>query len=114
LVLTHWHNYWLNPTFTGTTFQAGITTLNQGQDDALQPPDVLVQPNWEMQIQAQPAAGVQASVQLGNMVGSANAIKGSTETWGNQFSTSYTLANPDVNVLLPVATESITIAPAGK
>lgn len=132
LILAHWHNYWLNPTITGTTFQGGITALYQNQDRALDqtqqgpggiglqtpdvsalPNDVAVQPNWEMRLQARPAAGVQASVRFGDMFGNGSARNGSTETWANQFSTTYTLANPDANVLLPVCTESITIVPVG-
>lgn len=125
LVLTHLHNYWINPAISGTTFTAGLTTLFQDQDGllsqlqqapgggALQTPNVAVQPTWIMRIQAQPASGVQASLQLGDQGAGVNPIQGTSETWASQFTTSYTLSNPDINVLLPLATESISIASAG-
>jgi hypothetical protein len=124
LVLTHLHNYWINPTVTGTVFEAGITTLYQDQDAVLgqvqqgtggaplQTPDVAVRPSWTMQLRAQPAAGVQGSLQLGAMGSSGNPIKGTGETWASQLTASYTLTNPDINVLVPLATETITLTQA--
>lgn len=105
LVLIHEQSYWLNPTVAGTTFQTGITRQPLSKIKT----GVRIQPTWLLAVRANPANGVHAVVQIVGARSAYDPVSGSSETWANQFTTTYTLLDPQPNSIVPVATETISV-----
>jgi hypothetical protein len=107
LILVHEQRSWLDPTIVGATFRAGVTS--QPIDDTSA--SVAIRPQWKLAVTAAPAGGVQATLHVDSLRSTYDPLTSASVTWASQFTTTYTLATPQPNVLTPLATESVTVAP---
>jgi hypothetical protein len=107
LVLVHDHSYWLDPSLRGATLRAGITT----RPLSLLRTGVTLRPCWTMTLAAVGAQGVQAALQLINQRAAGNARTGTAQTWADEFVSTYSFSHPQVNMLTPVATETVKVEP---
>ena len=69
------------------------------------------QPQWLVTLEARPAAGTQVALALVNQQSAFDATTGTSQTWADGLTTTYSLTNPQPNMLTAVASEAITIAP---
>lgn len=107
LVLAHERTYWLAPAIQGHQFSGGVTSLPVSAVRA----GAAAQPQWLVTLEARPAAGTQVALALVNQQSAFDATTGTSQTWADGLTTTYSLTNPQPNMLTAVASEAITIAP---
>lgn len=107
LDLAHLHTSWYNPTISGNTFTADVVNPTPGQPQsqgATEP-----KPDGVIHITISGPAVSAQSFQLGSLKSTAGP-KGLVNAT-TQLTTRYTVTNPTVNVMMPLATETITFEP---
>lgn len=110
LAIVHDQSYWLNPSVAGTTFQAGITRQALSKIKT----GVRILPSWHLTVRASPANGVHAAVQLVGAQSAYDPATGNAQSWASEFTSTYTLLDPQPNSITPIDTETITVQnPAG-
>lgn len=103
--LAHQHTAWYNPAISGNTFTADVVNQTSGQiQNQLEPT-----PDGVIHVTLSGPAVTSGALQLGALKTVAGP-KGLV-TLTSQFMTRYTLTNPPANVLIPLATETITFTP---
>lgn len=110
VTLLHERSYWLAPRIAGGRFTGGVAPLPVSALTT----GAAVQPMWQVTLVAAPAAGTQAALALVNQESAFDATTSASVTWAGGFTTTYTFDNPQPNMLTPVASERISIAPMGQ
>ncbi len=109
LVLSHANSYWLAPQIRGDQFTGGVSALPVSAPQA----GTAVQPSWRLTLTARPAAGTQSALALVNPRSVFIPAEGVTQTWASGLTSTYTFIDPQPNMLTPVATEHVVVAPVG-
>lgn len=112
LIVNHQHDYWVDPTISQQTFQGGVVPELQNRLPA-ELVGVPLHASWIVSLRAHPADGVQSAMRLGgpDSETASPAAPNTAQTWVNQFTTTYSLDNPPMNVLTPIGVETITVRP---
>lgn len=109
LSLLHERTYWLVPRIAGERFTGGVTTLPLSSIET----GTAVRPQWWVTVDVQPVADVRTVLALVNPRSAFDAATGTSQTWADGFTTTYSFDNPQPNMLTPVASERIAIAAVG-
>jgi hypothetical protein len=107
LILIHEQSSWLNPIIAGTTFRAGLTSTPI--DDAST--TASIRPQWRLTMWLELPSATHADLRIGDLRSAYDPLSGASQTRANQLTTTYTLSGLQPNVLVPVATEHVSVAP---
>ena len=107
LDLAHLHTSWYNPTVSGDTFTADVVNTTPGQPSSQT--TIMPRPDGVIHITISGPAASSQSFQIGPLKSTTgpNGMANAT----TQLTTRYVVTNPTVNVMMPLATETITFEP---